>query len=105
VLREHLTASELTAFRASGVGLLSVTVLGTRPEACCAGGCLPGEVGSDRRDCANEHIVQASGWGILAPEVRAQPAVASVSRGQAACAAGAKSRCYARVGRSLMDRS
>jgi SAM-dependent methyltransferase len=39
VLREHLSDSELAAFRASGVGLLSVTVLGTKPEACCAGGC------------------------------------------------------------------
>ena len=39
VLREHLSQSELAAFRASGVGLLSVTVLGTRPAACCRDDC------------------------------------------------------------------
>ena len=38
-LREHLSESELAAFRASGVGLLSVTVLGTKPKACCARDC------------------------------------------------------------------
>ena len=39
VLREHLSQSELAAFRASGVSLLSVTVLGTRPAVCCRDGC------------------------------------------------------------------
>ena len=39
VLREHLLQSELAAFRASGVSLLSVTVLGTRPAVCCRDGC------------------------------------------------------------------
>jgi arsenite methyltransferase len=39
LLREHLTEPELVAFRASGVGLLSVTVLGTKPSACCGDDC------------------------------------------------------------------
>ena len=39
VLREHLSETELAAFRKSGVGLLSVTVLGAKPEACCASDC------------------------------------------------------------------
>jgi arsenite methyltransferase len=39
VLREHLPDAEVSAFRASGVEVLSVTVLGTKPEACCAGDC------------------------------------------------------------------
>ena len=39
VLREHLSQSELAAFRASGVSLLSVTVLGTRPAVCCRDRC------------------------------------------------------------------
>ena len=39
MLREHLSETELAAFRESGVGLLSVTVLGAKPEACCAGDC------------------------------------------------------------------
>ena len=39
LLREHLTDAELSAFRASGVRLLSVTVLGTKPAACCAEDC------------------------------------------------------------------
>jgi len=39
VLREHLSESELAAFRESGVGLLSVTALGAKSEACCAGDC------------------------------------------------------------------
>jgi SAM-dependent methyltransferase len=39
VLREHLSEPELTAFRASGVSLLSVTVLGAKPRACCGGDC------------------------------------------------------------------
>lgn len=38
-LREHLSDAELAAFRASGVGLLSVTVLGTKPESCCDEAC------------------------------------------------------------------
>jgi isopropylmalate/homocitrate/citramalate synthase len=38
-LRDHLSAAELQAFRASGVELASVTVLGTRPAACCAADC------------------------------------------------------------------
>jgi arsenite methyltransferase len=41
-LREHLSDADLASFRASGVGLLSVTVLGTKPETtktCCAGDC------------------------------------------------------------------
>ena len=39
VLREHLSGPELAAFRASGVDLLSVTVLGTKPRACCSDDC------------------------------------------------------------------
>jgi SAM-dependent methyltransferase len=39
VLLEHLSDAELAAFRASGVGLLSVTVLGAKPRMCCAGDC------------------------------------------------------------------
>jgi hypothetical protein len=39
VLREHLSGAQLAAFRASGVGLLSVTVLGTKPAACCGDDC------------------------------------------------------------------
>jgi SAM-dependent methyltransferase len=39
VLGEHLSEVELSAFRASGVELLSVTVLGTRPGACCGDDC------------------------------------------------------------------
>jgi SAM-dependent methyltransferase len=39
VLRTHLSDAELAAFRASGVGLLSVTVLGTKPDACCDDAC------------------------------------------------------------------
>jgi len=39
VLQEHLSDAELAAFRASGVGLLSVTVLGTKPGACCRETC------------------------------------------------------------------
>jgi arsenite methyltransferase len=39
VLREHLSEPELLAFRASGVGLLSVTVLGAKPGACCGDDC------------------------------------------------------------------
>lgn len=39
VLREHLSNAELLAFRASGVELLSVTILGTKPDACCSAGC------------------------------------------------------------------
>jgi SAM-dependent methyltransferase len=38
-LREHLSDAELTAFRASGVSLLSVTVLGAKPKACCGATC------------------------------------------------------------------
>jgi SAM-dependent methyltransferase len=38
-LFEHLSPSELQAFRASGLELASVTVLGTRPAACCASDC------------------------------------------------------------------
>jgi SAM-dependent methyltransferase len=38
-LREHLSESELAAFRESGVGLLSVTVVGAKPRACCARDC------------------------------------------------------------------
>jgi arsenite methyltransferase len=39
LLREHLSEPELVAFRTSGVGLLSVTVLGTKPSACCGDDC------------------------------------------------------------------
>jgi arsenite methyltransferase len=39
VLREHLSDTELSVFRASGVELLSVTVLGTKPRACCSDDC------------------------------------------------------------------
>jgi SAM-dependent methyltransferase len=38
-LREHLSPSELQAFRASGLELASITVLGTKPAACCASDC------------------------------------------------------------------
>jgi arsenite methyltransferase len=38
-LRGHLSQSELAAFRESGIGLLSVTVLGAKPKACCARDC------------------------------------------------------------------
>jgi hypothetical protein len=39
VLREHLSPAELREFRASGVGILSVTVLGSKPAACCGADC------------------------------------------------------------------
>lgn len=39
MLREHLSDAELSVFRASGVELLSVTVLGTKPRACCSDDC------------------------------------------------------------------
>jgi SAM-dependent methyltransferase len=39
VLREHLSDAALAAFRASGVCLLSVTVLGAKPKACCGATC------------------------------------------------------------------
>jgi arsenite methyltransferase len=41
VLAEHLPDAERRSFRASGIELLSVTVLGTRPTsgACCSPGC------------------------------------------------------------------
>jgi arsenite methyltransferase len=39
VLREHLSGAELAAFRASDVGLLSVTLLGTKPKTCCSETC------------------------------------------------------------------
>jgi arsenite methyltransferase len=39
LLREHLSEPELVAFRTSSVGLLSVTVLGTKPSACCGDEC------------------------------------------------------------------
>jgi arsenite methyltransferase len=35
VLREHLSGAEISAFRASGIELLSVTVLGVKPNPCC----------------------------------------------------------------------
>jgi arsenite methyltransferase len=35
VLREHLSGAEVSAFRASGIELLSVTVLGVKPNPCC----------------------------------------------------------------------
>ncbi|HXV31832.1 MAG TPA: arsenite methyltransferase, partial [Sinorhizobium sp.] len=38
-LRDHLSPAELRAFRASGVGVQSVTVLGNKPAACCAADC------------------------------------------------------------------
>ncbi len=38
-LVDHLSPAELRAFRASGIELASVTVLGTRPAACCASDC------------------------------------------------------------------
>ena len=34
-----MAPAELAAFRASGVALKSVTVLGTKPAACCASDC------------------------------------------------------------------
>jgi arsenite methyltransferase len=39
ILREHLSEPKLAAFRSSGVGLLSVTVLGAKPAACCGENC------------------------------------------------------------------
>lgn len=39
LLWEHLSDAELVAFRASGVELLSVTVLGLKPVACCGEDC------------------------------------------------------------------
>jgi arsenite methyltransferase len=39
VLREHLSKTELAAFRRSGIGLVSVTVLGAKTKACCAHDC------------------------------------------------------------------
>ena len=39
VLREHLSAEEVRAFRASGIAIHSVTVLGTKPAACCGADC------------------------------------------------------------------
>jgi arsenite methyltransferase len=39
VLREHLSPAEVREFRASGIGIQSVTVLGSKPAACCAPGC------------------------------------------------------------------
>jgi SAM-dependent methyltransferase len=39
VLREHLSGADLAAFRASGIGLLSVTALGTKPRTCCGPTC------------------------------------------------------------------
>jgi arsenite methyltransferase len=39
VLREHLSPAELDAFRASGIGIQSVTVLGSKPDACCGSAC------------------------------------------------------------------
>ena len=39
VLRGHLSDAELSAFRGSGVELLSVTMLGTKPGACCGNDC------------------------------------------------------------------
>jgi arsenite methyltransferase len=39
VFWEHLSGSELVAFRASGISLLSVTVLGAKPGACCGDDC------------------------------------------------------------------
>jgi SAM-dependent methyltransferase len=38
-LSEHLSPSEMRAFRASGLELASITVLGTKPAACCASDC------------------------------------------------------------------
>jgi arsenite methyltransferase len=38
-LRDHLSPAELDAFRASGVELASVTVLGSKAAACCASDC------------------------------------------------------------------
>jgi arsenite methyltransferase len=35
VLREHLSGAEVSAFRASGIEVLSVTVLGVKPNPCC----------------------------------------------------------------------
>ena len=37
LLAEHLDREDLAAFRAAGTHLLSVTVLGTRPQAACCG--------------------------------------------------------------------
>jgi arsenite methyltransferase len=39
VLREHLSPAELREFRASGIAILSVTVLGSKPAACCGADC------------------------------------------------------------------
>ena len=39
ILREHMPDAELFAFRASSVELLSVTVLGVKPDTCCGDDC------------------------------------------------------------------
>jgi len=41
ILSQYLSAEEITTFRASGTGILSVTVYGEKPKdaACCAPGC------------------------------------------------------------------
>ena len=39
LLREHLSEPEFADFRASGVGLLSVTAIGTKLRACCGDDC------------------------------------------------------------------
>lgn len=39
VLREHLSDAEVATFEASGVELLSVSVLGVKPAACCDTDC------------------------------------------------------------------
>jgi len=39
ILAEHLAPAELAAFRASGIQILSVTVVGSKPAACCGADC------------------------------------------------------------------
>jgi len=39
ILAEHLAPAELAAFRAGGIQILSVTVVGSKPAACCGADC------------------------------------------------------------------
>ena len=39
ILATYLTAGEMTDFKASGLGIYSITVFAKKPEACCAPGC------------------------------------------------------------------
>ena len=39
ILATYLTAGEIADFKASGLGIYSITVFAKKPEACCAPGC------------------------------------------------------------------